>query len=138
MFGISKIRNTLTCSAVILIAMSSIGGAETKKIEFDGKKPDLIDYLAKYNVASCHSLVTDARVKTSPKNGRLSVQATTQKLDKGRCRGRTIRFFVVVYQPKPGFKGSDEATITYRAPPRRYTENQDTILFTTKYKITVK
>jgi hypothetical protein len=128
----------LAAAILALAAMATGVAAKTVRVDFEGRKVDLIDALAAYDSDSCHSLTTDVSVKTQPKNGRLSVQAVTITADEGSCKGRKIRVFAVVYQPNRGFKGKDEGVINYRSPPRLYLESQSTQRRSNKYIITVK
>jgi hypothetical protein len=94
----------LAAAILALAAMATGVAAKTVRVDFEGRKADLIDALAAYDSDSCHSLTTDVSVKTQPKNGRLSVQAVTITADEGSCKGRKIRVFAIVYQP-PRFQG---------------------------------
>ncbi len=124
--------------AVALCLMPSVAFADTKRVEYNYKKPQPIDVLASVDSASCHSILTDAKVTKQPKNGRLTIKSIMWKADRGQCKGRNIKIFGIIYQPKRGFRGKDEASISYRAPPRRYHGQLETIKRSNKYIITVK
>ena len=124
--------------AVALCLMPSVAFADTKRVEYNYKKPQPIDVLASVDSASCHSILTDAKVTKQPKNGRLTIKSVMWKADRGQCKGRNIKIFGIIYQPKRGFRGKDEASISYRAPPRRYHGQLETIKRSNKYIITVK
>ena len=124
--------------AVALCLMPSVAVADTKRVEFNYKKPEPIDVLASVDSASCHSILTDAKVTKQPENGRLTIKSIMWTADRGQCKGRKIKIFGIIYQPKRGFRGKDEASISYRAPPRRYHGQLETIKRSNKYIITVK
>ncbi len=124
--------------AVGLCFLPSVAFADTKRVEYNYKKPEPIDVLASVDSASCHSILTDAKVTKQPKNGRLTIKSIMWKADRGQCKGRKIKIFGIIYQPKRGFRGKDEASISYRAPPRRYHGQLETIKRSNKYIITVK
>ena len=129
--------------SVILIAgffalSSTSAQADTKKVQIPANKTELIDVIAAIDGDSCHSLLSNPKIRTSPKNGRLNIQIVKIKAPKGPCRGKTVQVLVVQYQPKRGFRGKDEGSITYSAPPRQYRERQMAVSRTRKYLITVK
>ena len=99
--------------AVAFCFLPSVTVADTKRVEYNYKKPEPID-------------------------GRLTIKSVMWKADRGQCKGRNIKIFGIIYQPKRGFRGKDEASISYRAPPRRYHGQLETIKRSNKYIITVK
>ena len=129
---------------VILIGIVAFWGcqwtasADTKRVTFDPKKP-LIGTLGTYVRQTCQQITTDVEVKTQPKHGRLTVR--TQLIDlKAPCKGHKLRVWGFFYTPQRGFKGKDQAVISYREPPRTFFQGDSvtTMMRTRKFIINVK
>jgi hypothetical protein len=139
-----EFRNvSLKAVGVILIAgffalSNTSVQADTKKVKVPANKVDIIDVIGAIDGDSCSSLLSNPKIRTSPKNGRLNVELVKIEAPKGACQGKTVQVLAVQYRPKRGFRGKDEGSVTYWAPPRLYHERQMAIPRARKYIITVK
>jgi len=87
---------------------------------------------------TCSQLATNPKIRSQTKNGRIIIEIVKVKVPDGSCRGQTVQVIAIGYQPKRGFRGKDEGSVSRRLPPRRYHEREVALTQTRKYIITVK
>ena len=125
-------------AAGFFVITSNVVQADTKKVKISANKAELIDSIASIDGDSCRSLLSNPKISAAAKNGRLMIEIVKYKVPEGACRGSTVQILAVGYQPKRGFRGKDEGSITYFSPPRMYRERQMAIPRTRMYIITVE
>lgn len=112
--------------------------ADTYKREVPANKGGYIGGVGFFNKSTCTSTAMPrVRIDKEPKHGKLILKPSTGPVSKDKtiCKGKTVNVVYVFYQPKKGYRGADEARISYsilKTPRDRGGSGADT------YKITVK
>lgn len=121
--------------AICLLATSSY--ADTYKREVPANKGAVVDGIGYFNRSTCTSAaMPKVKIKKQPKHGKLILKPSTGPVsrDKTICKGKQINAMYVIYQPERGYRGKDEASISFQV----FGSGPKTIYGGNTYKITVK
>lgn len=91
-----------------------------------------------FNRGTCLSAALPRyKISRQPKHGRLKLEARTVKIrNKGSCKGKPIKAYIVTYSPEKGFRGKDTGQVSFTY--FRYTEGAATRHEGVKIVVTVE
>jgi hypothetical protein len=102
-------------AGLIAASLSLAGAAAAETVDRAAKAntPTVIAGFFSYWVDTCeHGEIPNVTVRQTPANGSLAVQMRETALGQNsRCPGARVRGPIVVYTPKKGFRGQDEAVV---------------------------
>jgi len=126
----------LIAATACLIATSSL--ADTLKREVPANKGGFVDGVGFFDRETCSAAaMPKVKIGKEPKHGKLILKPSTGPInrDNSICKGKSINVMYIYYQPKKGYRGPDEARISYSIMTAGRTRGGRG---TNTYKITVK
>jgi len=98
--------------AIVLIFFTSINLHAKSFTTKPGKAVGLMP-ISQFDGDSCSAGTPPKYKITQTSHGKLKVVTQNIKLKKGPCKGRTIKFYILIYIPQRGFKGQDKGAISF-------------------------
>ncbi|MEZ5790258.1 MAG: hypothetical protein R3D34_05570 [Nitratireductor sp.] len=84
-----------------------------KNFDVAANKATVLFAIGRYDGSTCSSGRQPKYTLKQPEHGKLSVISHPVKLQKGPCKGKTIKPLWVVYQPSRNFRGKVTGSISY-------------------------
>ncbi|KZK79240.1 hypothetical protein PsAD13_05083 [Pseudovibrio sp. Ad13] len=126
----------LIAAAACLVATSSF--ADTYKREVPANKGGYVDGVGFYDRSTCSAeAMPRVKINKEPKHGKLILRPSTGPINRDNtiCKGKNINVMYIYYQPEKGYRGPDEARISYSIMTSGRTRGGRG---SNSYKITVK
>ncbi|MCB1451108.1 MAG: hypothetical protein KDJ67_13480 [Nitratireductor sp.] len=106
-------KKTVVSLSAIAVSLAFLSPASAKTFEVSAGKPTVLFAIGRYDQSNCSSGRQPKYTLKQPEHGKLSVVSHAVKLEKGPCKGKTIKPLWVIYHPSGGYKGRATGSISY-------------------------
>ncbi len=129
-------KKLLYIFTLALFSTTNFAHSEAITGDVKGGQKTLIYNYSKYDPTRCSGMALPKLGTVKTENGKITTRISTQKLDKGSCKGRVIKSLEVFYTPNRGFKGKDKVSVILTSS--RYVDGTGHTSTKLKYNLNVK